>query len=631
MKKIIYTLKATIAVLLVFGAASCSKSDEGGSSLNLSKTELAFTASIRSLTFTVTTDQQWNATYPEWITCSPASGTGNATVSVTAAENPGAERTGTIKVTGGGKERTIDVTQEGVDFNISQYTFEFDSDGTPIEATIVSKYAWDIEIPEKASWLEVSPKNGTGGETVVTFTPKPFTDRTPRNKQLLTLNYNGTYSMLTVSQAMPNEAPSAPVPVSPAANATDVRVNAQFQWQEATDPDGDELTYKVMVSDNGGSSWVSTTTTATTAKLTALMAKNTAYVWKVEASDAFGGKAESAVYSFTTGEGGAYADGEISRWQTETAGAPLPVHLIFMGDGFVADDYVAGGAFDKTVETAVEAFFSVEPYPTYRDYFRISTVAVYSQERGATVLKDMSGCKAQTRNTAFSATLEGGNSTGTSCDYEKVFSYAQKVPGVTDASLKNTTVLLLINLDVYAGTCMMEMTGRSVSMCPMGKSSFEAVVSHEGGGHGFGRLLDEYRYYDSQLPADRQSQITYWRATDPYYGYNISLTNDRSQVHWKQYFTMSGYESVSLYEGGCLYAQGVWRPEYISCMEDNRSYYNAPSREAIVRRICKASGTPFSMSSFTANDKVRSDNTRAAGTRAPELFVPLAPPILIDK
>ena len=151
-----------------------------------------------------------------------------------------------------------------------------------------------------------------------------------------------------------------------------------------------------------------------------------------------------------------------------------------MGDGFVADDYVAGGAFDKAVETAVEAFFSVEPYPTYRDYFRISTVAVYSQERGATVLKDMSGCKAQTRNTAFSATLEGGNSTGTSCDYEKVFSYAQKVPGVTDASLKNTTVLLLINLDVYAGTCMMEMTGRSVSMCPMGKSSFEAVVSHEG-------------------------------------------------------------------------------------------------------------------------------------------------------
>lgn len=629
MKKIIDNLRIAVVALLLFGAASCSKSDEGGASLNVSKPELAFTSAVKTQTFTVTTNQEWTATYPEWLGCSPSSGTGNATVTVTAEDNPGAERTGILKITGGGKEKTINVTQEGVDFSVSQYTFEFDGDGTPIRATVISKYAWSIDIPEKASWLEVSPREGTGGETVVTFTPKPFEDRTPRNKQLLTLNYNNTFTMLTVSQAMPNEAPTAPEPITPAANATDVKVNAQFQWKAATDPDGDALTYKLMVSDNGGTSWVSATTTATSAKLSNLMAKNTSYVWKVEASDAFGGKAESATTTFTTGEGGAYADGEISRWQTETAGAPMPVHLIFIGDGFIADDYVAGGAFDKAVETAVEAFFSVEPYPTYRNYFRISTVAVYSQERGATVLKDMSGCKAQTRNTAFNATLEGGNSTGTSCDYEKVFSYAMKVPGVTDNALKNTTVFLLINLDVYAGTCMMEMTGRSVSMCPMGKSSFEAIVSHEGGGHGFGRLLDEYRYYDSTLPADRQSQITYWRATDPYYGYNISLTNDRTQVHWKQYFTTTGYESVGLYEGGCLYGRGVWRPEYISCMEDNRSYYNAPSREAIVRRIRKASGTSFSMSDFLANDKIKSDNTR--GTRAPEMFVPLAPPILVDK
>lgn len=629
MKKIIDNLRIAVVALLLFGAASCSKSDEGGASLNVSKPELAFTSAVKTQTFTVTTNQEWTATYPEWLGCSPSSGTGNATVTVTAEDNPGAERTGILKITGGGKEKTINVTQEGVDFSVSQYTFEFDGDGTPIRATVISKYAWSIDIPEKASWLEVSPRESTGGETVVTFTPKPFEDRTPRNKQLLTLNYNNTFTMLTVSQAMPNEAPTAPEPITPAANATNVKVNAQFQWKAATDPDGDALTYKLMVSDNGGTSWVSETTTATSAKLSNLMAKNTSYVWKVEASDAFGGKTESATSAFTTGEGGAYADGEISRWQTETAGAPMPVHLIFIGDGFIGDDYVAGGAFDKAVETAVEAFFSVEPYPTYRNYFRISTVAVYSQERGATVLKDMSGCKAQTRNTAFNATLEGGNSTGTSCDYEKVFSYAMKVPGVTDNALKNTTVFLLINLDVYAGTCMMEMTGRSVSMCPMGKSSFEAIVSHEGGGHGFGRLLDEYRYYDSTLPADRQSQITYWRATDPYYGYNISLTNDRTQVHWKQYFTTTGYESVGLYEGGCLYGRGVWRPEYISCMEDNRSYYNAPSREAIVRRIRKASGTSFSMSDFLANDKIKSDNTR--GTRAPEMFVPLAPPILVDK
>ena len=98
--------------------------------------------------------------------------------------------------------------------------------------------------------------------------------------------------------------------------------------------------------------------------------------------------------------------------------------------------------------------------------------------------------KAQTKNTAFEATLEGGNSTGTSCNYDKEFSYALKVPGVTQEVLENTTVFLLINVNAYAGTCMMEYNGRSVSMCPMGKESFGPVVIHEGGGHGFGRLLE---------------------------------------------------------------------------------------------------------------------------------------------
>lgn len=631
MKRIFNNLIATTVVLFLLGMASCGKSDEGGGfSLKVSKTELSFTSAVKTQTFSVTTNQEWSISAPEWVTCSPESGSGSAAVTVTATDNPGAERTGTLRITAGGKEVPVSVTQEGVDFSISRYTFEFDSDGTPIEATVVSKFTWNIDIPEKASWLDVSPREGQPGETKVTFTPQPFTDRTPRTKQLLTLNYNGTFTMLTVSQSMPNNAPTAPVLISPEENASDVKVNAQFQWQASTDPDGDALSYKLLVSDNGGTTWgYSTTTTATTARLNSLLTKNTAYVWKVEAADAMGGKTESPVRSFTTGEGGAYADGEITRWQTETAGAPMPVHLVVMGDGFTSDDYVVGGAFDQAVETAVEAFFSVEPYPTYRKYFRISTVAVYSQEQGATVLKDMTGCKAQTRNTAFGATLEGGNSTGTSCDYDKVFSYAKKVPGVTDEALRNTTVLLLINLDVYAGTCLMEMTGRSVSMCPMGKKSFEAVVSHEGGGHGFGRLLDEYRYYNSSLPSDQKNQITYWRATDPYYGYNISLTNDRTEVHWKQYFTISGYEAVGLFEGGCLYGMGVWRPETISCMEDNRSYYNAPSREAIVRWIRKASGTAFDMNDFISNDKIRSDNTTR--TRTMMEFVPLAPPVLVDK
>jgi hypothetical protein len=350
----------------------------------------------------------------------------------------------------------------------------------------------------------------------------------------------------------------------------------------------------------------------------------------VQAVDALGATADSDTRSFTTGDGGVYEDGEVLLLQTESAGADRPVHLIFMGDGFIEEDYAEGGAFDQAVEQAVNSLFDVEPYATYRDYFRISTVAVYSQERGATVKNDMTSVDRQNIDTAFESVLEGGNSTSVNCDYQKVFSYAMTVPGVTQEALQNTTVFLLINIDAYAGTCMMEYTGRSVAMCPMGRKSFGQVVIHEGGGHGFGRLLDEYRYHADRFPDEEKENLNLWRTQDPYFGYNIDITGERSKVHWKHYFDRSGYDAVGLFEGGYYYDTGVWRPESVSCMDDNRPYYNAPSREAIVRRIMRASGETFMMEDFIKNDKVRKDPVTKASNYV-EAFVPFAPPILIGQ
>ncbi len=101
---------------------------------------------------------------------------------------------------------------------------------------------------------------------------------------------------------------------------------------------------------------------------------------------------------------------------------------------------------------------------------------------------------------------------------------------------------------------------------------------------------------------------------------------------WKLYFSTPGYEAVGLYEGAMLYTRGVWRPEKVSCMEDNRPYFNAPSREAIVRRIFRISGTNFDFNTFVSKDRIKSDNTAQTagirGWRVPEKFIPLAPPVL---
>lgn len=519
---------------------------------------------------------------------------------------------------------------ESVEFEASNYIFEFDSKGTPIEFTITSAHDWRIEVPASAQWCKVSPDEGSAGVTTVTLTPAPITDRTPRKKQLLTLYYGTTYTMLSVSQTMPNNAPDEVVLAYPSDDATDVKINVEFTWNAATDADGDEVSYELWVSEDNGENWMTIETSATRGKMEVLLDKNTSYIWKVITKDTLGGISESEVRSFMTGDGGTYKNGEVTLIQLENAGASKPVHLIFMGDGFIEEDYIEGGAFDRAVDTAIDAFFSIEPYPTYRNYFRISTVAVYSEERGATVLQDMKGCPAQTKNTAFKSTLEGGTSTNTSCDYDKVFSYALSVPDMTSDALENTTVILLINIDAYAGTCMMNRSGRSVSMCPMGKDSFEKVVSHEAGGHGFGRLLDEYRYTDKELPTADKDIIKDWRTADPDYGYNISLTNNRDEVHWKHYFSLPGYEAVGLYEGGCLYKRGVWRPEEISCMEDNRPYYNAPSREAIVKRIMKSCGKSFDLNAFLAKDVTTTTLSRASLGTPDKNFVPLGQPVLID-
>lgn len=621
------TFKILISFFLLAGLAACGKEE---ASLSLSKRDLSFAAAGQKQTVSISVGGDWSAQADcDWLVCSPASGSGSAEMSVTAKRNDGIPRSAKITVSGKGGPSVINVTQEGVDFYMSTYVVTFDQKGTAQNVTVSSSYDWEIDAASIPSWCKVQPSSGKAGTAEVTLSPEPFTDRTPRDKQFITVRYNNTFSMLAVSQEMPNNAPSAPELLTPSDNATDVKINGVFTWKAASDPDGDAVGYTLMLSSDNGANWNTYYSETTSCKPSDLLSRETSYLWKVVSSDPFGGEAESVTRSFRTSDGGAYADGDIMRYQTESAGAPKPVHLIIMGDGYTKDDYSEGGKFDRDVDTAVDAFFTPEPFASYRDHFRITTIAVYSQESGATVLKDMKGCAVQTKNTAFNTILTGGTSTEVTCDVDKAYAYALKVPGVTNEDLQNTTVLMIVNLDVYAGTCWMERTGRSVSICPVG-SSFRNIVSHEGGGHGFGRLLDEYRYSDQKVPASSVDMVNDWRTVDPIYGYNVSFTNDASKAHWGHYIGRQGYDAVGFFEGALLYSQGVWRPERISCMEDNRLYYNAPSREAIVRRIFKASGKSFSLQDFYASDKVKSDNTGARANCVEE-FIPLAPPVMIDR
>jgi hypothetical protein len=61
--------------------------------------------------------------------------------------------------------------------------------------------------------------------------------------------------------------------------------------------------------------------------------------------------------------------------------------------------------------------------------------------------------------------------------------------------------------------------------------------------------------------------------------------------------------TVDVYEGAFFHTRGVFRSEPTSCMHNNIPYYNAISREAMVKRIKKYAGEEYSFADFKANDK----------------------------
>lgn len=72
------------------------------------------------------------------------------------------------------------------------------------------------------------------------------------------------------------------------------------------------------------------------------------------------------------------------------------------------------------------------------------------------------------------------------------------------------------------------------------------------GGHGIGRLGDEYRSSNDTISQAAKEDILKWE--------------------------------------GAGYKYGVWRPEETSCMISNLPYFNSPSRFWIVKRLLESAG-----------------------------------------
>lgn len=323
------------------------------------------------------------------------------------------------------------------------------------------------------------------------------------------------------------------------------------------------------------------------------------------------------------------ADGKAYTLQTASDGNGI--NVVLMGDAF-SDRQIADGTYENVMKQAADAFFSEEPYTSFKDMFNVYYVNAVSKNEGYV----------DGGETIFSGTFGGG--THVMGNDELCMKYAQTAFNFTNEQMQDVLIVVMMNSTAYAGTCYMYYNtgytsdygrGTSVAYFPIGTTyeDLATILHHEAGGHGFAKLNDEYAYeYMGMIPANEIRDEQNMRENYGW-GKNTDYIPDPARVYWSKFIADSRYasENIGVYEGACTYWTGAYRPTENSIMNDNTGGFNAPSREAIYYRIHKlAYGESWT---YDYEEFVNWDLNQRARSRVSVVpqkkYPPTAPPVVI--
>ncbi|WP_283637570.1 PL29 family lyase N-terminal domain-containing protein [Alistipes indistinctus] len=320
-------------------------------------------------------------------------------------------------------------------------------------------------------------------------------------------------------------------------------------------------------------------------------------------------------------------DGIVKVLQTATNGDGIDI--VLMGDGY-SDRLIANGTYDNTMQLAMEKFFSVEPYKSFRNMFNVYSVKAVSKNEEFALGTE----------TAFSGYF--GEGTHVQGNDQRVFEYAQKA--ISDERMNEALIVVMMNSTKYAGTCYMYYpttgnygNGASIAYFPVGTDEIELeqVLHHEAGGHGFSKLADEYAY--EEMHGIPPYMIDQYKQQEPYgWWKNADFTNDPTTVKWAHFLSDPRYanDDLGVFEGAFTYWTGAYRPTENSIMRYNTGGFNAPSREAIYYRMNKlAYGEAwiYDYERFVEYDAINRKTSTSAYIpyRLPENIEPLHAPVVI--
>ena len=302
------------------------------------------------------------------------------------------------------------------------------------------------------------------------------------------------------------------------------------------------------------------------------------------------------------------------------------IDLVIMGDAY-SDRLINDGTYDRDLTNAVEQIFMEPPLKSLRDYFNIYISYVVSENETFTGITALDLIFDD-----WTTHISGGD--GIVDDY---ISAALPDYGREWMTVRPTPfIILLANVHRHAGTCAWFSSGSSLVYTTLGIDDvdFHATQCHEFG-HALGLLDDEYDEsgwtFEDTEPFISKSSEGWWP--------NVDITNDPNRVKWSRFLQDERYadQGLGLFEGGsAYYAHGIWRPTENSLMNDAPTGFNAPSREALYKRVHELAEDSFvydyeTFVAFDQNARAEASTRDRAIRRIPERNLPhLPPPVFIQ-
>lgn len=303
-----------------------------------------------------------------------------------------------------------------------------------------------------------------------------------------------------------------------------------------------------------------------------------------------------------------YTNGQKVTLNAANAGCSNYFNIVILGDGYKKKDLAVGGKFERSARSAMDSFFAVEPYKTFKDRFNVYMVAYESAEEGTDIRS-----AGVTKNTYFNSYCQGGGNTAAYVEgTDMVVNAVKNAVGSSDAQYYRSIAILLVNTDENAGSTgypfrdyksgfVNGYASFAIAVLAANSTGTNGLVKHEAGGHAFGRLADEYFNGGGTAGSSNKTALSNWHAKGWYWNVNPYNTGN----YYK--FTNSAYspDQVGFIEGGWGYQYGMYRPTQGGMMQNNNGVFNAPSRHAIYHRIITESegAGAYSWSKFLEYDK----------------------------